>query len=54
MKALHITLELVLVVEDDDRLLGMTDAELEEEVVRLVRQEDYALTLVTAEDEPID
>ena len=41
-------------VEDDNRLLGMTDAELEEEVVRLVRQEDYGLTLVTAEVEPVD
>ena len=51
---LTITLELVLDLPDDDPLLTMSDAELEAEVLRLVRQEDYAVTLVAAEGEPID
>ena len=54
MKALRVTLELALVVEDDDPLLTLSDGQLEDEVLRLVRQEDYALTLVTAEAEPTD
>ena len=41
MKALRVTLELALVVEDDDPMLSMPDYELEAEVLRLVRQEDY-------------
>ncbi len=51
---LTITLELVLDLPDDDAILTLSDAELEDEVLRLVRQEDYALTLVTAEGEPIE
>ena len=51
---LTITLELVLDLPDDDAILTLSDAELENEVLRLVRQEDYALTLVTAEGEPIE
>ena len=51
---LTITLELALVVEDDDPLLRLPDSELEAEVLRLVRREDYAVTLVTAEAEPTD
>ena len=54
MRRLTVTLELALVVEDDDPMLSMPDSELEHEVLRLVRQEDYALALVTAEAEPID
>ncbi len=51
---LTITLELVLDLEHDDPVLTLSDAELEDEVLRLVRQEDYALALVTAEAEPTD
>ena len=54
MTRLTITLELVLDLPDDDPMLTLSDAELEDEVLRLVRQEDYALTLVTAEAEPIE
>ena len=51
---LTMTLELVLDLPGNDSMLSMSDAELEAEVLRLVRQEDYALTLVTAEAEPVD
>ena len=51
---LTMTFELVLDLPDDDPMLSMPDYELEAEVLRLVRQEDYALTLMTAEAEPID
>ena len=51
---LTITLEIVLDLPDDDPMLTLSDGQLETEVLRLVRQEDYALTLVTAEAEPVD
>ena len=51
---LTITLEFVLDLESGDPLLTLPDGELEDEVLRLVRQEDYAFTLVTAEAEPVD
>ena len=54
MTRLTITLELVLDLPDDDAILTLSDGQLETEVLRLVRQEDYALTLVTAEAEPVD
>ncbi len=51
---LTITLEIVLDLPDDDPMLTLSDGQLDDEVLRLVRQEDYAFTLVTAEAEPID
>ncbi len=54
MRRLTVTLELALVVEDDDPMLSMPDGELEHEVLRLVRQEDYGLSLTQAEVEPVD
>lgn len=51
---LTITLELVLDLPNDDPLPTLPDSEFEAEVLRLVRDEDYALTLVTAEGEPIE
>ncbi len=62
MQRLHVTLELWLTLEDDDPMLGLPHAELEAEVVRLVRQEGYepeltngiAFAVTEAEAEPAD
>ena len=38
----------------DGPMLSMRDSELESEVLRLVRDEDYGFTLVMAEGEPLE
>ena len=50
---LTITLELALDLQSNDPMLTLSDGKLEDEVLRLVRDEDCALTLLTAEAEPI-
>ena len=49
-----VTQELVLDLPDHDAMLTLSDSELETGALRLVRQEDYGLTLVVAKAEPID
>ena len=64
MQRLHVTLEMWLTLDDDDPLLavGLPHAEMEAEVVRLIREEGYepdltngiSFAVTEAEAEPAD